>query len=267
MKMNRRVIASAPMLVTAFAILLVGGVGTDAQTPAQPAMNVTCPRPTPGAVIQEPEDLRSENGVLAVHVAFRNELDASRQIRYCYVFGAGLQSPNLRLRPGDLLILTLQNDLTSVAASSASVNSNPANISGATRREIKTSSTDPCGDMRMSATSTNLHLRGLTFPPVCHQDDVLKTSIQSGDPPFEYRFRIPADQPPQTRSPVREPAAPVQIHQRAFRRDVAWATPAVGASLAVCPGEFPGWRGAGPKLHHLIHRGQLGVGTHRRRLV
>ena len=36
----------------------------------------------------------------------------------------------------------------------------------------------------------------MTVPPVCHQDDVLKTSIQPGDPPFEYRFRIPADEPP-----------------------------------------------------------------------
>jgi FtsP/CotA-like multicopper oxidase with cupredoxin domain len=33
-------------------------------------------------------------------------------------------------------------------------------------------------------------------PPVCHQDDVLKTSIQPGDPPFEYRFRIPTDEAP-----------------------------------------------------------------------
>jgi FtsP/CotA-like multicopper oxidase with cupredoxin domain len=48
----------------------------------------------------------------------------------------------------------------------------------------------------MSPTSTNLHFHGLTLPPVCHQDDVLKTSIQPGDPPFEYRFRIPADEPP-----------------------------------------------------------------------
>ncbi len=31
---------------------------------------------------------------------------------------------------------------------------------------------------------------------VCHQDDVLKTSIPSGDPPFEYRFRIPENEPP-----------------------------------------------------------------------
>ena len=36
----------------------------------------------------------------------------------------------------------------------------------------------------------------LTVPPVCHQDDVLKTSIQPDDSPFEYRLRIPADEPP-----------------------------------------------------------------------
>jgi FtsP/CotA-like multicopper oxidase with cupredoxin domain len=45
-------------------------------------------------------------------------------------------------------------------------------------------------------TSANLHFHGLTVPPVCHQDDTLKTSIQPDDPPFEYRFRVPADEPP-----------------------------------------------------------------------
>lgn len=50
--------------------------------------------------------------------------------------------------------------------------------------------------MSMSSSSTNLHFHGLTVPPLCHQDDVLKTSIGPGDPPFEYRFRIPEDQPP-----------------------------------------------------------------------
>ncbi len=48
----------------------------------------------------------------------------------------------------------------------------------------------------MSPVSTNIHFHGLTVPPVCHQDEVLKTSIQPTDPPFEYRFRIPANQPP-----------------------------------------------------------------------
>ena len=48
----------------------------------------------------------------------------------------------------------------------------------------------------MTSISTNLHFHGLTVPPVCHQDDVLKTSIQPSDPPFEYRFRIPAGEAP-----------------------------------------------------------------------
>ncbi len=48
----------------------------------------------------------------------------------------------------------------------------------------------------MTATATNLHFHGLTIPAVCHQDDVLRTSIQPADTPFEYRFRIPPNQPP-----------------------------------------------------------------------
>jgi FtsP/CotA-like multicopper oxidase with cupredoxin domain len=48
----------------------------------------------------------------------------------------------------------------------------------------------------MTALSTNLHFHGTTVPPVCHEDDVLHTLIQPGDPPFEYRFRIPSGEPP-----------------------------------------------------------------------
>jgi FtsP/CotA-like multicopper oxidase with cupredoxin domain len=48
----------------------------------------------------------------------------------------------------------------------------------------------------MTPISTNLHFHGMTVPPVCHQDDVIQTSIQPDDPPFEYRMQIPADQPP-----------------------------------------------------------------------
>jgi FtsP/CotA-like multicopper oxidase with cupredoxin domain len=48
----------------------------------------------------------------------------------------------------------------------------------------------------MGPLSTNLHFHGLTIPPTCHEDDVLKTSVQPGDAPFEYRFRIPQNEPP-----------------------------------------------------------------------
>src|SRR6202453_436092 len=48
----------------------------------------------------------------------------------------------------------------------------------------------------MDLRATNLHFHGLTIPARCHQDEVLKTSVGAGDPPFEYRFRIPAEEPP-----------------------------------------------------------------------
>ena len=50
--------------------------------------------------------------------------------------------------------------------------------------------------MTMTPAATNLHFHGLTIPPVCHQDDVLKTSIGPGSAPFQYKFRIPDNEPP-----------------------------------------------------------------------
>ena len=57
-------------------------------------------------------------------------------------------------------------------------------------------SANPCESGAMTPVSTNLHFHGLTVPPVCHQDDLLKTSIQPDDAPFEYRLRIPDDAAP-----------------------------------------------------------------------
>jgi FtsP/CotA-like multicopper oxidase with cupredoxin domain len=48
----------------------------------------------------------------------------------------------------------------------------------------------------MKATSTNLHFHGLTVPATCHQDDVMRTLIETGSAPYEYKFQIPADEPP-----------------------------------------------------------------------
>ena len=141
-----------------------------------------CPRPAPGSVVSEPEDLRSENGVLKVDLTVRNEKESDGSMRYCYLLGNGSQSPALHLKPGELLILNLKNALTGEATQHAHGHGKP--------------SSDPCASATMTLTSTNLHFHGLTLPPVCHQDDVLKTSIQPTDPPFEYRFRIPAAESP-----------------------------------------------------------------------
>jgi len=139
--------------------------------------------------VPEPEDLRSRNGVLAVDLTVRNQKQNDGSIRYCYIYGNGVESPTLRLKPGDLLILKLKNELIDPEHSPAPIPHHHAKIDGAPH-------SDPCESGVMNSTSTNLHFHGLTVPPLCHQDEALKTSIQPGDPPFEYRFRIPENEPP-----------------------------------------------------------------------
>jgi FtsP/CotA-like multicopper oxidase with cupredoxin domain len=162
--------------------------GTARAVPAVP--DDFCGRPAPGSVIAEPPDLRSQNGVLHVSLSVRNHRDSDGSIRYCYRLADGAQSPTLRLNPGDLLILRLKNELTDF---------DPNDTAGAPHDHSHSKVarlSDPCVSGRMSLVATNLHFHGMTMPPLCHQDEVLKTSIQPGDPPFEYRFRVPANEPP-----------------------------------------------------------------------
>jgi FtsP/CotA-like multicopper oxidase with cupredoxin domain len=149
-----------------------------------------CPRPAIGSTVAEPEDLRSHDGVLKVDLTIRNQ-EADGSTRFCYIDGNGNQAPNLRLKPGDLLILRLKNALTALDKQNPDKQNPHANHMHGGKI-----SSDPCLSGAMNATATNLHFHGLTIPAVCHQDDVLKTSISPRDAPFEYRFRIPSDEPP-----------------------------------------------------------------------
>jgi FtsP/CotA-like multicopper oxidase with cupredoxin domain len=149
-----------------------------------------CSRPSSGSAVPEPADLRSRNGVLRVDLTIHNFAAADGSTRYCYVDGHGNESPNLRLKPGDLLILHLKDDLENSDSAAGQTN----RMMHAEMRPGK--SGEPCSGGVMTSTSTNLHFHGLTVPPICHQDDVLKTLIRPDDPPFEYRFRIPQNEPP-----------------------------------------------------------------------
>jgi FtsP/CotA-like multicopper oxidase with cupredoxin domain len=145
----------------------------------------TCPRPRIGSLLPQPEDLRSENGVLKVELTYTNFRDASGQVRYCYRDKNGNQAPTLRLHPGDRLFLTLKNNLQWLSGSSRQQTP-----------EMHALASGSCGHGMMDGLSTNLHFHGLSVPPVCHQDDVLQTLISPSDPPFEYRLQIPPDQTP-----------------------------------------------------------------------
>jgi FtsP/CotA-like multicopper oxidase with cupredoxin domain len=151
----------------------------------QPASD-TCARPQAGSIVSEPPDLRSKNGVLEINLTALNAAQSDGSTRYCFTDAEGRESPNLRVNPGDLVIIHLKDAMTDLDHSGAK----SPHMHSQTAADLCTSG------MTMSLVSTNLHFHGLTIPPVCHQDDVLKTSLQPGDPAFEYRFRIPDDEPP-----------------------------------------------------------------------
>jgi FtsP/CotA-like multicopper oxidase with cupredoxin domain len=147
-----------------------------------------CGRPSEGVLIAQPRDLRSTDGSLRVALNIRSSRDAHGHMRYCYVDNQGHQAPTLHVQPGDMLYVRLKNEI-SLAPGKVSSPETRTGDAGAPRR-------DPCAGGTMTAASTNLHFHGLAVSPVCHQDETLRTLIEPGDPPFEYRVQIPASQPP-----------------------------------------------------------------------
>jgi FtsP/CotA-like multicopper oxidase with cupredoxin domain len=147
----------------------------------------TCPRFEPGATVQNPPELRSQNGVLEVTFHFKYEVTTAKQgpPRYCYVTDNGMEAPTLRVHPGDRLILHLHNDLPAAILSQAHLPLTAAQLAEPTG----------CDVTAMNGAMTNLHFHGLTVPPTCHQDEVIRTAVKPGDD-FDYRLTIPRDEPP-----------------------------------------------------------------------
>ncbi len=160
-----------------------------ASATSQPAAKVKvhpeCMRAPDGSDAAEPVDLRSHNGLLRVELTVHNSLDPNRHMRYCYIDSQGHQSPTLRVQPGDTLIIDLKNEISNSLEESSTGTPEPGS-----------SHHDPCRGGMMNAAATNLHFHGLAIPPVCHEDETLKTLVEPGDPPFEYRVEIPKNQAP-----------------------------------------------------------------------
>jgi FtsP/CotA-like multicopper oxidase with cupredoxin domain len=164
---------------------------------AQNAADV-CPRPAPGSLVAEPQNLTSHSGVLRVELTALNSRQADGSTRYCFIDATRQQSPTLRVKPGDLVILTLKNELVEFDSGThgAGMHMHASAENGGAEKSDAGKKPNPCTSNLMTRDSTNLHFHGFTIPPLCHQDDVLHTSVQPGDPPFEYRFLIPKDEPP-----------------------------------------------------------------------
>ncbi len=163
----------------AMAALAIGPTYARAQTSAD-----ACPRPSPGSAVPEPADIHSQSGLLKITFSFRRSAQPDGSVRYCYIAQDGSESPTLRVQPGDEVIFTLKNEI-------------PADNAAAQEPAHLHTIPGACaGGGAMSASATNLHFHGLAIPALCHQDEVLTTSVLPASPPYEYRFKIPADQPP-----------------------------------------------------------------------
>ena len=153
-----------------------------------------CPeRPLPGTPVNNPLDLYSQNGVLNVDLLIQNSVDLEGFPRVCYIYiyqGQPVEAPTLRVNPGDTLNISLTNNLQ------LTDNLKKKKLVHMHLPHKGPGPADNCSGNEMLPTSTNIHFHGLNIPPVCHQDDVINTIIQSGDPAFQYSIQIPANEPP-----------------------------------------------------------------------
>jgi FtsP/CotA-like multicopper oxidase with cupredoxin domain len=170
-----------------FLFILVTTAGWCASS-ARAATAEACPQPAIGSAVEQPAEIESAGGVLRVELRMRSEVDAQGRVRYCYVSADGKLAPTLRLDPGDWLVVELKNEIT------------PATAHNHQRMPMAmgkvAGETAPCAGGIMIDGATNLHFHGLAVPPVCHQDEAMRTMIEPGEPAFEYRIRIPENTPP-----------------------------------------------------------------------
>ena len=161
------------------------GLGALTLLPIAALAQSPCERFPQGSIVQDPEDLYSRNGILKVDFTYQTRQDDYGKTLYCFVNSDGAQSPTLHVRPGDTLVLTLTN----------LVPEGTANMPAMPGMDMSRAGEGGCGAMNMTDASVNLHYHGTNTPPVCHQDEVIRTIINSGQT-FRYEVHFPKNEPP-----------------------------------------------------------------------
>jgi FtsP/CotA-like multicopper oxidase with cupredoxin domain len=175
------------------------------QTPT-PAV---CPRFAVGSVITAPADVYSVSGILRVNFEYQTTVDANGNTLFCFMNSDGSQAPTLHVNPGDRIVIALANQVPSEASEAMTAHmahmQHMADLAEPTKAEIPSivvsSLVRPplelkadCGIVPMTPTSVNMHFHGTNTPPTCHQDEVIRTMINSGER-FEYDLESPSNEP------------------------------------------------------------------------
>lgn len=151
---------------------------TTSSAPAVKPVANPCPRFAEGSVVHQPPALFSVNGTLNVQFSYQTTTDSAGRTLFCFMTPAGLENPTLHVRPGDHLILTVTNN---TPAQPLMMTLNPPNCGP--------------GGSQMTFSSLNVHYHGTNTSPVCGQDEVIKTIINSGQT-FQYNLAFPSNEPP-----------------------------------------------------------------------
>lgn len=189
-----------PVLPRRFAPVIAAIAVANASALAQGT--TTCPRFAPGTIVAQPQDLYSSNGVLKLSFTYQTTVDQFGNTLYCFMTADNVESPTLHVLPGDRLQITLTNQVPPVSSDAkhaAMTGMRPMPSAAAhmphTERNVIGPVSATCGAMTMTASSVNIHYHGSNTPPVCHQDEVIRTLVNSGET-FEYDVQFPVDEPP-----------------------------------------------------------------------
>jgi FtsP/CotA-like multicopper oxidase with cupredoxin domain len=158
-----------------FIVASFQGWAQGADTAATPG--TVCPRFAPGSVVLPPPDLYSQNGALNIQLNYNTTVDEDGRTLFCFQTPTGLEAPTLRINPGDRLNIQAVN-----------------NVPEGTPVEQVSNSSNQCGDLEMYTSSLNIHYHGTTVLPLCHQDQVIHTIINSGEQ-FPYSINFPSYSP------------------------------------------------------------------------
>jgi len=172
-----RVCGRAMLGLAIFSLTQICSLAQTTFTPpaVKPVANA-CARFSAGDAVVNPPALFSSHGVLNVDLSYQTRADAYGRTLYCFMTPSGLENPTLHVSPGDRLIITVTNN-TPAGLNPMEVNS------------------PNCGAKFMNSTSMNMHFHGTNTSPVCGQDEVIKTIINSGQT-FQYNVQFPANEPP-----------------------------------------------------------------------
>jgi FtsP/CotA-like multicopper oxidase with cupredoxin domain len=168
------------MLVQVFAFVVLLLVASQVWVPSVaqgPTPGAACPRFATGSVVLPPPDVFSQNGALNVQLNYYTTVDQNGLTLFCFQTPSGLAEPTLRLDPGDQLNITALNA-----------------VPEGTPVEQVSNASNQCGDQVMYTSSVNIHYHGTTSSPTCHQDEVIRTVINSGET-FQYNVSFPNYQP------------------------------------------------------------------------